>query len=152
MSTEHTEKLFDVGDPDALTPADNRLVNQYVREQRSLDDLPYSPEFERMIVSANTAGDKREPRQLLAKLQNLRKAGRLPKLGNTPSKTPPIRVKPEEEAYLKERLTSVLGTLGSRDQLPYTAKMDSLASSFNTYTGRNLTPHDVWRLVMKITK
>lgn len=152
MQQDSSGQLFDLGNADELPPADSRLVHQYLREQRSLDDLPYSPEFERMIVAAALAGDRREPRQLFAKLQNLRKAGRLPKLGLTALRTPPIRVTTEEEAFLKERLAAVLGTLGSRDQLPYTPKFDSLVTSFNTYTGRNLTPHDVWRLVMKITK
>jgi len=45
-----------------------------------------------------------------------------------------------------------VGSLGQRDQLPYSEQSGPLVAAFNQQTGRDLTPHDVWRLVAKLAK
>jgi hypothetical protein len=47
---------------------------------------------------------------------------------------------------------SSVGTLGQRDQLPFTPEFDRLVEAFNQRTGKSLSPHDVWRLIAKIAK
>ena len=39
-----------------------------------------------------------------------------------------------------------------RTELPIPREVDELVMAFNQRTGRNLLPHDVWRLVAKIAK
>jgi hypothetical protein len=144
------DSLFDLGPPGALPPQDQRLVDAYVRCGRGLDDLPYTPECDALLAELARSGDARPPAQLLRRLTNLRKAKKLPTLGRTPS--PPIKVSPDEEAFIVREVARLVGSLGQRDQLPYSTRMDELVASFHAFSGRNLTPHDVWRLVAKLAK
>ena len=145
-----SDTLFDLGPTSQLSPADDRLVAAYVAANRGLDDLPYTDEFAAMNISLRAANDPRDEREVLHRLHNLRKAKKLPQLGKTP--TPAIKVSADEEAFLRDRIIAMVGTLGARDNLPYTSKMDELVREFNASSGRNLTPHDVWRLVAKLAK
>jgi hypothetical protein len=61
-------------------------------------------------------------------------------------------VTPEDEALLADLVRGAVGTLGQRDQLLYDPRFDALVQAFNARTGRNLSPHDVWRLVAKLAK
>lgn len=131
---------------------DGRLKALYEHEGRGLDDLPYSPEFLRIVGALAQAGDKRDARELFHRLQNLRKAGKLPKLGRSATVSAPVRVRPEEEEYLRGLVEASVGSLGSRDQIPYSEKMETIVNDFNGHTGRNLSPHDVWRLIAKLAK
>jgi hypothetical protein len=63
-----------------------------------------------------------------------------------------VKVSLEEELYLRDRVITLVGSLGARDNLPYTDKMDELVREFNAFSGRHLTAHDVWRLVAKVAK
>ena len=82
-------------------------------------------------------------RQLL----NLRKGGKLPKLGEARSAAP--EVDPADRA----RLRDMLGTdIGKRDRLPYTKRFDDIVDAFNQSQGRPLSPHLVWRLVATLAK
>ncbi len=131
-------------------PEDARLIDAYRTVGRTLDDLPYTPEFERIFRALDGHSRGLAVRDVFHRLHNLRKAGRLPKVGRTTG-TPP-RIKPEEEELLRTMVVAAAGTLGQRDQLPYTPKFDTLAEEFNHRTGRSLEPHDVWRLVAKLAK
>ena len=61
-----------------LDPADQRLVEAYKTSGRSLDDLPYTPEFERLfqLLGLEDTDDARH--FTFRRLLNLRKRGQLP--------------------------------------------------------------------------
>ncbi|MFT5423675.1 MAG: cephalosporin-C deacetylase-like acetyl esterase [Phycisphaerales bacterium] len=142
-----TASLF----PDA-PPPDNRdaaLIGAYERAGRTLDSLPYTPEFASIFEAAHAAGFATE-RDTFHRLHNLRKAGKLPRLGKAPDSPPAIE--PEEEAALVELVTEAAGSLGQRDRLPFTPEFDLVAERFSEQTGRALTPHDLWRLIAKLAK
>lgn len=131
-------------------PDDAVLVREFLRAGRTLDDLAYTPEFEDLF---NAIGGERvwtSRWQVLHRLQNIRKAKKLPKLGRAASTA--VKVTPDDEATLAHLVTAAVGTLGQRDQLLYDPKFDALVQSFNARSGRSLTPHDVWRLVAKLAK
>jgi cephalosporin-C deacetylase-like acetyl esterase len=130
-------------------PLDDQLVAAYERAGRTLDDLPYTPEWAALFAEVEPGTGLRE-REAFHRLHNLRKAGKLPRMGRANSSPPTIdRV---EEADLAGRVTRLVGSLGQRDRLPFTPEFDRLVLEFNTATGRNLGPHDVWRLVAKLAK
>jgi len=125
------------------------LIAAYEHAGRTLDDLPYTPEWASLYAAVGEATGKRE-REVFHSLHNLRKAGKLPRLGRAAS-TPP-RIDAEEEAQLRERVVGQVGSLGQRDRLPFTPEFDRLVLEFNSATGRELSPHDVWRLIAKLAK
>ena len=127
---------------------DEALIVAYQSTGRTLDDLPYTEEFARLYRSLpKGSGSERE---VFHRLHNLRKAGKLPKLGK-PATHPP-RINPEEEESLRAQVVAAVGSLGQRDRLPYTPEMDALVEAFNARTGRALDRHSVWRLVAKLAK
>lgn len=130
--------------------ADQKLTEAYEQVGRTLDDLPYTPEFDRIFraIDAESLGLNRH--DVLHRLHNLRKAGRLPRTGRLASSPP--RIEASEENSLRTLVVEAAGSLGQRDQLPYTAKFDQLVEQFNASTGRSLDPHDIWRLVAKLAK
>jgi argininosuccinate lyase len=130
--------------------ADQKLVEVYEQVGRTLDDLPYTAEFDRIYRALDAEGMGLSRHDVLHRLHNLRKAGRLPKAGK--GSTVPPRIEPKEEEALRALVTNAVGSLGQRDQLPYTDKFDDLAQRFNAGTGRSLDPHDIWRLVAKLAK
>jgi catechol 2,3-dioxygenase-like lactoylglutathione lyase family enzyme len=125
------------------------LTSAYEKVGRTADDLPYTPHFETLFRDYVAALPDPKPtraetwRQLL----NLRKGGKLPKLGEARSRPP--EVSDEDRA----RLRTMLGdAIGKRDRLPYTPRFDALVDSFNTTQPRPLSPHLVWRLVATLAK
>ncbi len=143
--------LFDIGPTDETPPErEGVLVAAYMQAGRTLDDLPYTAEFDRLVASARENGDARSPRELLHSLHTMRKAGALPKAGKS-SGTPP-KIGDDEERLLAELVVRAVGTLGKRDQLPYTEAFDVLVDHFNRQTARALDPYSVWRLVAKLAK
>lgn len=127
---------------------DERLIAAYAAAGRTLDDLPYTEDFDRLYATATADGQS--PRAVFHRLHNLRKAGKLPRLGRPATKPP--RIDPTDEAALSGLVVAAVGSLGQRDQLPYSPEFDRLVEVFNQRTGRNLTPHDIWRLVAKLAK
>jgi hypothetical protein len=131
---------------------DAALVDAYLKVGRTLDDLAYTDEFERVFEML--AGDAASPRPdraaVMRRLQNLRKANKLPRLGRAVSAA--VKVTAEEERTLAELVVGACGTIGQRDQLLYDKRFDEIVNAFNARTGRQLTPHDAWRLVAKIAK
>jgi len=134
----------------SLENLDAKIAAEYVQAGRTLDDLPYTSEFENLYRRVVGPGATPTPRELLHRLHNLRKGGRLPKVGR--ASTPALKITPGDEEVARELVVAAVGSLGQRDQLPLTPAFDSLVERFNERTGRSLTPHDVWRLVAKLAK
>lgn len=130
--------------------AERGIIEAYVRVGRTLDDLPYTREFESLHAELRAAGLELSPTELFRKLHTIRKAGRLPRAGKAAGHPPAVTR--EDEALLGSLVTDAVGSLGQRDQLPYTPAFDTLVAAFNSKTGRQLDPHTVWRLVAKIAK
>ena len=125
------------------------LIAAYEKIARTADDLPYTPHFESLYSEyASRHGEPRPTRaEVWRHLLNLRKAGKLPKLGEARSKPP--EVSPEDRQALREMLGA---DIGKRDRLPYTPRFDQLVDAFNKTQGRPISPHLVWRLVATLAK
>ncbi len=147
-----TDGLFDPVEAKlaGAAPDDAALVRDYLRVGRTLDDLAYTPDFESLYESIGGERTWKARWHVLHRLQNLRKAGKLPKLGRAASTA--VKVSQRDEDLLTDLVVEAVGTLGQRDQLLYDPKFDALVQAFNARTGRSLTPHDVWRLVAKLAK
>jgi hypothetical protein len=143
--------LFGGGDIEkpAMAQEDQRLIEAYQSAGRTLDDLPYTPEFETLYAATGERIGK-DRRSVFHRLHNLRKAGKLPRMGR--ASEPPPKVTPEDEAVLVQLVTEAVGTLGQRDQLPFDSKFDHLVQVFGDRTGRTMSLRDVWRLVAKLAK
>jgi hypothetical protein len=134
------------------TSGDELLVSVYARQGRTLDDLPYTEEFER-VYEAMTGGDATSAlsrQALFHRLHNLRKAGKLPRLGKAQGSRP--RLNPEQETLLAELVCEHVGELSKRDQLLYTEAFDTIVNTFNTRAGLSLSAHDAWRIIAKLAK
>ena len=130
-------------------PKRDLLVKLYEQTARTADDLPYTPHFETLYRDyARQCEDPRPTRgEVWRHLLNLRKAGKLPKLGAARSMPPDVS---DED---RSRLRAMLGDdIGKRDRLPYTERFDRLVDEFNVGFGRRLSPHLVWRLVATLAK
>jgi len=125
------------------------LVKLYEKVGRTADDLPYTPHFETIYEPYAKAFGEIQPdrAELWRHLLNVRKAGKLPKLGEARSRPPSV----EPEA--RDKLRELLGDeLGRRDRLPYTARFEQIVDRFNATLPRPLSPHLVWRLVATLAK
>ena len=125
------------------------LIRLYEELGRTADDLPYTPHFETLYKDYAAAHGERPPtrQETWRHLLNLRKAGKLPKLGEARSKPPEIT--PDEKRKLRDALGA---DIGKRDRLPYTPRFDQLVDAFNKGQPRPLSPHLVWRLVATLAK
>src|SRR5215218_3077851 len=97
------------------------LVDAYAKIGRTADDLPYTPHFESLYSTyVKQHGDPPPTRQEVWRhVLNLRKAGKLPKLGEAKSKPPAVTY--EARAMLRDMLSA---DIGKRDRLPYTDRFD----------------------------
>jgi hypothetical protein len=132
-------------------------VQAYVAVGRTLDDLPYTPQWEELMSRVREHAAVRDvsttevnDRSVFHALQTIRKRGDLPRVGR--GGAAPVRVTAEDEALIEELLVARAGTIGQRDQLPFTPQFDELAQAFNERSGRALSPYEVWRLVAKVSK
>jgi catechol 2,3-dioxygenase-like lactoylglutathione lyase family enzyme len=125
------------------------LIAAYQKIARTADDLPYTTQFEQLYREYSASfGDRRPDRaEVWRHLLNLRKAGKLPKLGEARSVPPAIT--PEQEQRLRELLGE---DIGKRDRLPYSGRFDEVVRGFNAAEPRKLTPHAIWRLVARVAK
>jgi catechol 2,3-dioxygenase-like lactoylglutathione lyase family enzyme len=125
------------------------LIAAYEKIGRTADDLPYTPHFESMFKSYVAAMGEPKPTraETWRHVLNLRKAGKLPKMGEARSKPPEVSA--EERAKLRDMLGA---DIGKRDRLPYTPRFDQLVDEFNKTQQRPLSPHLVWRLVATLAK
>jgi catechol 2,3-dioxygenase-like lactoylglutathione lyase family enzyme len=125
------------------------LIKLYQQIGRTADDLPYTPHFESLYGPYVAAHSDPKPSraEVWRHLLNLRKAGKLPKLGEARSKPPDV------DAECRTRLRQLLGKdIGKRDRLPYTERFDQIVDEFNKSLPRPLAPHLVWRLIATIAK
>jgi catechol 2,3-dioxygenase-like lactoylglutathione lyase family enzyme len=125
------------------------LIEAYQQTARTADDLPYTPHFESLYRHYLTGQGEPKPTrgEVWRHLLNLRKGGKLPKLG--PARSQPPEISTEE----RERLKQMLGAdIGKRDRLPYTDRFDRLVDEFNGTQTRKISPHLVWRLVATLAK
>lgn len=130
------------------TSDDELIISVYQKQGRTLDDLPHTAEFEAIY---RALGDTTVSRPgLFHHLHNLRKAGRLPRLGR--ASTQPPRIAAEHEALLVELVEAEIGKLSLRDQLPHTPRFDQIVCAFNAQAGLRLSHHDVWRIIAKLAK
>ena len=125
------------------------LVKLYEKVARTADDLPYTPHFETIYEPyAKAFGEVQPDRaEVWRHLLNLRKAGKLPKLGEARSRPPAVG--PEARDALRDLLGD---ETGRRDRLPYTARFEQIVDRFNATLPRPLSPHLVWRLVATLAK
>jgi len=127
----------------------DELIRIYQQIARTADDLPYTPHFEKLYdtYTAAYASPKPTRAEVWRHLLNLRKAGKLPKLGE--ARSIPPEVSPDE----RRRLRDMLGAdIGKRDRLPYTKRFDEIVDAFNRTQPRAISPHLVWRLVATLAK
>lgn len=131
-------------------PAKRQILAQLYEEVgRTADDLPYTPQFEKLygLYAAQHPQPQPTRREVWRHLLNLRKAGKLPKLGDARSPSPPISSEDQQT------LRTLLGDqIGKRDRLPYSDRFDKLVDNFNKTQQRPFSPHLVWRLVAKLAK
>jgi catechol 2,3-dioxygenase-like lactoylglutathione lyase family enzyme len=135
---------------EAPVPAKRQLlIKLYEEVGRTADDLPFTPDFERLYIPYAQQHPEPQPsrQEVWRHLLNLRKAGKLPKLGEARSPAP--EVTPEDQQTLRKLLGQ---DIGKRDRLPYTDRFDKLVDRFNQTQKRPLSPHLVWRLVAKLAK
>src|SRR5207244_5873967 len=104
------------------------LLQLYQKVGRTADDLPYTPHFESLYEPyAQAQSDPKPSRaEVWRHLLNLRKAGKLPKLGEARSNPPDVT--PEARDVLRKLLGQ---SKGKRDRLPYTEQFDQIAEVFN---------------------
>ncbi len=116
---------------------------------RTADDLPYTPHFESLYGDyiAKFTDAKPSRGEVWRHLLNLRKGGKLPKLGEARSPAPDVS--PGDRATLRDLLGDAIG---KRDRLPYTPRFEQLVNDFNRTQSRPLSPHLVWRLVATLAK
>lgn len=159
-STEHSagSQIEDASAGDSLFPgtSDARapvkreaLIDVYQQIGRTADDLPYTPHFEKLYTTyiANYSEPRPNRVEVWRHLLNLRKGGKLPKLGEARS-TPP-EISSEDRAKLREMLGI---DIGKRDRLPYSKRFDEIVDAFNRTQMRAISPHLVWRLVATLAK
>lgn len=136
--------------PSDLGDFDRSLVEAYLRAGRTLDDLPYTDEFETLYVCLGGENCGKSRREVFHRLHNLRKAARLPRAGKS-AHNPPV-ISRDEEDVLSSLVVQQVGSLGQRDQLPFTQRFDLVAQQFADRTGKFLGQRDVWRLIAKLAK
>jgi len=154
---EQERHLEDARPPGALfdgvsqhIPAKRALLTKlYEKLGRTADDLPYTPHFESLYEPyiAGYHDPKPDRAEVWRHLLNIRKAGKLPKLGEARSKPP--EVSDEDREHLRALLAE---HLGKRDRLPYTERFDQIVEEFNKTQPRKLSPHLVWRLAATLAK
>lgn len=129
---------------------DQAIVDAYEAVGTTLDALPYTDAFEKLMARVKLTDAEAEHRAVFHRLHNLRKAGKLPRMGRADSSPPVLDY--EHEQLLIGLVADEVGSLGQRDQLPYTEGFDRVAGTFARQTGLNLTRHDLWRVIAKLAK
>lgn len=136
------------------TSDDDLLISVYQKQGRTLDDLPYTEEFEAlysaMYGEAEAGGPHPTRAQVFHRLHNLRKAGRLPRMGRAIGERP--RIDGGQEQLLVSLVEAQVGAISKRDQLIYTPGFEAVCTAFNAQTGLALAHHAVWRLIAKLAK
>lgn len=143
--------LFPIDDEDLL-------ISVYQKQGRTLDDLPYTEQFTALyesmygddVEASDTEYGRPSRQQVFHRLHNLRKAGKLPRLGRAMGQRP--RITADEEALLVQLVEREIGEISKRDTLPYTAAFEEIATRFNAAVTLDLDHHAIWRLIAKLAK
>jgi hypothetical protein len=133
-----------------LSSEDKRLIEAYEHVALPADALPYSSAFTEMVRSLRHHGETRTERELMRRLLNLRKAGRLPRVGGRT--TLPGRISHDDIELIERLVRESIGSLGSRDQLPYSEAFEALRERYNSEASRQLNPNEFWRLIARVSK
>lgn len=130
-------------------PRRELLSALYERVGRTADDLPYTPHFESLYEGYTRELPEPKPSraEVWRHLLNLRKAGKLARLGD--ARTPAPELDPAGRAALLELLGD---DIGRRDRLPYTPRFDEIADAYNQTQRRPLAPHLLWRAIATLAK
>jgi len=142
------ESLF-AGIEPKISAKRDLLIRLYEQIGRTADDLPYTPHFEKLHSDYAASFPQTKPTraETWRHLLNIRKGGKLPKMGEARS------IPPEISDEDRQRLREALGEdIGKRDRLPYTKRFDELVDTFNKTHPRPISPHLVWRLVATLAK
>lgn len=147
MSDKTTEKIFSPGE---LDDRESLLIHLYKKEGRTLDDLPYTLEFDELYKNFSAKFAEANPRDTLQQLFRLRKSGRLPRMGRASSQ--PFSLSPDEKDVIIQVLEDRGLSLSLRDRLPYTAEFDDVFSHITSRLDKTLSKHDVWRVLARLSK
>ncbi len=142
------DNLFN--EPIAMSDYDLQLITAYTNAGRTLDDLPYTGELESIYQAVSEGSEFLSRRDILVRLLNLRKAGKLPRIGR--AKLPPPVLSDEQREILIRLVDEAIGSISLRDQLPHTEPFDGIVEQFNVQTNASFTPYQVWRVVQKLAK
>ena len=139
-----------------ISPRRDALAELYEKAGRTADDLPYTPQFERIHVAyaAGFSDPQPDRAETWRHLLLLRKRGGLPKLGAAKAAAPPDE---RAVALVRELVdTHFDGKIGRRDRLPYSDDFEKLRDAFNAARVRAgdppLAPHQLWRIVALVAK
>lgn len=76
------KKTDEIWDVPPLTPDDQRLVDAYREVGRPVDQLPYTTDFDKLMQHlGKSSADNSERQFVFQRLLQLRKKGRLPRIG-----------------------------------------------------------------------
>lgn len=140
------------------TSDEDLLISVYQKQGRTLDDLPYTESFDALYRSMygddeTASGDdtyRPSRAEVFHRLHNLRKAGKLPRMGRALGERP--RITPEQEKLLVELVEQQIGEISKRDTLPYTPEFEEIATRFNATATLDVDHHALWRLIAKLAK
>lgn len=68
-----------------LSPEDQRLRDVYIQVGRPVDQLPYTPDFEKLVKILGWGDSPEIKYSVFQRLLMLRKRGRLPQVGESPA-------------------------------------------------------------------
>ncbi|QYK48314.1 MAG: hypothetical protein KF838_00335 [Phycisphaeraceae bacterium] len=122
----------------------------YSKSGLPLDDLPYTDAFDLIYAEVTKSFPSKTEREVFHYLLTVRKAAELPRSGKPGSPAP--HLEPDQKDALARAVVAEVGSVGARDQLPYTDKFDRVAASFKAATGIDLPRHDLWRAIANLSK
>ncbi len=134
-----------------ITQEEELLEQLYAALGLPLDDLPYTEEFEHLYQEFTEQFPEHDRRWVLNRLFRLRKAGLLPRFGRVGSI--PMSASADDVELIERLVIRHAGSLGRRDQLPYTDQFAALVREFNeARSGPPLSEHAIWRLVARVSR
>jgi len=138
--------------PPPLPTDDQFLVDLYARLDVPVDALPYTEEFDRLYSEFNQGVDcQKTKEEVMHRLLTLRKAAILPRLGHHGFNA--VNAAGEDTQLIERLVKKHVGSLGSRDRLPYTEEFQKLVAEFNdARTSPPATEQAVWNLVCRVSK
>lgn len=135
-----------------LSQDDARLKKVYATTGAPVDELPYSPEIDKLLFLLGRETTDENRHLIFHRLLNLRKSGKI----KSKARFGPIRGLPvlseAEIQTLSNLVTLHAGSIGKRDRLPYTPAYELVKSQFEQQTGRQYENSELWRLILRRAK